>query len=253
MRFCSIGSGSSGNAHLIESGEVTVMIDCGFSYRTMKKRLAQRDIISPAEIDHLFISHEHNDHIAGLATFLDRNKPALYMTAGTAQVLRGRGLELPAAMRYLTPGVAVHIADMLIMPVTVPHDVEQPVQFTVECGGRKLALFSDLGHVTPAVLDACYGADVLMVECNYNEKMLARSPYPEVVKERIAGRYGHLSNRAAAALIEKTRHPRRRYVLAAHLSANNNTAECVRQDLAEHCGEEVTIITQDAGIDWITV
>lgn len=245
MRFCSIGSGSRGNAHIIEKGETTLLIECGFPPRTLQKRLSGR-YLSPAEISAVLISHEHRDHVAGLS-LMQRYQLACYMTAGTA-----RQLAYPDNWQCLQPGEPLIINELTVTPLPVPHDVSEPVQFIIEDGVRKMVILTDLGHVTRGVQRACADADALLVECNYDEEMLMNGPYPESVKARIAGDYGHLSNRDAAALVRATKNGRRRHIIGAHLSEHNNSEALVRQALqAADETAMVTIAGQHDGTDWL--
>lgn len=247
MRICSLGSGSSGNAYILESQNTTLLIDCGFAYKTLKKRLVER-FISPAEIDAVFITHEHTDHVSGLPRFLKEHKTTCYMSSGTA-----RQLGHPDSWQCLNAGEVVNINDIAITPIAVPHDVAEPLQFVFECGDRRLAMFSDLGHVSEAVLAACRDVDVLMIECNYHPQMLDTSPYPESVKERIRSPYGHLSNPDACTLIRQTESARRHHIIATHLSANNNNPQHVQAALRAATTATLSIATQKDGLDWVSI
>lgn len=245
MRFCSLGSGSRGNAHIVEKGNTTLLIECGFSHRTLKKRLLER-YLSPLEINAVFISHEHSDHVAGLKFFIEHNIP-YYMSAGTA-----RALAHPPNWRCLAAGEQVMVGELSIEAIPVAHDVSEPMQFIIEDGVRKLAIFTDLGHISRNVLRACHDADALMVECNYDDEMLARGNYPTHIKERIAGDYGHLSNSMASQLIAATKRQKPRHIIAAHISAENNNETLVRRAL-KTADENATIhiASQSHGTDWI--
>ena len=248
MRFCSLGSGSRGNAHLVEKDDTTLLVECGFPPLTLKKRLASR-YVSPAEITAALISHEHSDHTAGIK-LLNQYSVPIYMSAGTA-----RELDYPPGWRCLSPGEPLTINNLTITPLPVPHDVAEPLQFVVDDGIHQFAIFTDLGHVPPIVRRACATADVLAVECNYDEKMLREGSYPEVVKQRIAGNLGHLSNAAAAALVAVTKTDgKARHIIAAHLSDQNNTPDLARQALAAADGNAtIHIADQKAGTEWIQV
>ena len=248
MRFCSLGSGSRGNAHIVEHGGATILLDCGFSYKTLKKRLAAR-FISPSEINAVFISHEHNDHTVGLKTFAKLHDVTCYMSAGTA-----RALNFSGDWHCLTAGEAVAVDEIQVRPVPVPHDVSEPIQFVVDNGVRNLAVFTDLGHVSRAIHAACAVADMLVIECNYDEEGLRICTYPEQVKRRIAGDYGHLSNAAAAAVVAASSNGARRHIVAAHISRDSNTPELVQAALKKaDPGGTIHVATQDEGTGWISV
>jgi len=219
-----------------------------FSYKTLKKRLASR-FISPSEINAVFISHEHKDHIVGLKSFLKAHDVAYYMSAGTA-----RALNFSAGWRCLNAGEAVAVDEIQVRPVPVPHDVNEPMQFVIDNGVRKLAVFTDLGHVSQVIGNECAAADALMIECNYDEALLRACAYPEYVKERIAGDYGHLSNTAAAAAVAASSNGGRRQIVAAHVSRDSNKKQLVQAALAKADPHGIVhVATQDEGTGWINV
>ncbi|MGI9296921.1 MAG: MBL fold metallo-hydrolase [Gammaproteobacteria bacterium] len=244
MRFCCLGSGSRGNAFVVEYGATTLLVDCGFKPSDLRRRLA-RHFIALSEIDAVLIGHEHGDHTAGLES-LAAAGIAAYMTSGTARALNFRGA------RTVRSGDPLHIGDLHIAPVTVPHDAGEPVQFVF--GGR-LGIFTDLGHITPAVRNACRGLRAMIIECNYAADMLAaNNRYPARLKKRIAGKYGHLENDAAAELVARVDSARLRYVVAAHLSEHNNAEARVRKTLSRACdSQKITVADQKNGSEWIAV
>ena len=250
MRFCSLGSGSAGNAFVVEQGHTTLLIDCGFSFVEIKKRLAAR-FVDIAEIDAVLISHEHGDHTRGLSALRKKNttKP-IYMTAGTA-----RKMAYPGAWRRLDSGRTLTIGNLTVNPVTVPHNAAEPVQFIIDDGARRLGIFTDLGHISPAVRTACHDLHAIIIECNYDEKMLAANQkYPPAVKESIAGRWGHLENKVAAAFVAELSHRRLSHIMAAHLSANNNTAAEVRTALATISSQaQIHVAEQITGTKWLSI
>ena len=248
MRFCSLGSGSEGNAHIVEKGDTTLLIECGFSPRTLKKRLAQY-YISPSALTAVFISHEHNDHVAGLA-LIKQYEIACYTSAGTARALR-----YPPNWRCLHPSEEVTVNELTIRPVPVPHDANEPLQFIIDDGVRRLAIFTDLGHVSRTIRELCADADALVIECNYDDQLLAgNNTYPESVKRRIAGNFGHLSNAAAAALVETTKSNKRRQLIGVHLSEQNNREALVREALAGADNDaDIHVASQQDGTDWIVL
>lgn len=246
MRFCCLGSGSRGNAYAVESDSATILIDCGFSLPSLTKRMGRR-FLSLHEIDAVLVSHEHGDHIAGLGKM---RGPDVYMTSGTATELK-----MPDAC-LIRAGASFSIRDVRIMPVTVPHDAREPVQFVISDGGnRAIGIFTDLGHVTPAVLDAAQDLDALVVECNYSNQLLQDNRrYPERVKQRIASDYGHLENEDAARFVERSISPRLRAVVAAHLSEENNTPHLARLALERVAPPNIIAVAdQEAGTDWIAI
>ena len=248
MRFCSLGSGSRGNAYLVEKADTTLLVECGFPPKTLKKRLAAR-YVAVEEISAALISHEHGDHVAGIK-FLEQHSIPVYTSAGTARALG----QLPN-WHCVSAGEAFSLGGLTVEPFPIPHDVTEPMQFIIDDGTRRLAIVTDLGYVPPAVRRACAEVDALVVECNYDEEMLRNNPnYPQQIKDRISGDYGHLSNAAAAELVAQTKGGKRRQIIAAHLSEKNNTPELARQAIAAaDGGAAIHIAGQSAGTDWIQI
>ena len=248
MRFCCLGSGSRGNAFVVEHGGTTILIDCGFSGTGLARRLARR-FLDASEINAVLVTHEHRDHVSGLSKLLATGKTQAHMTAGTA-----RALGMERGCRHIESGCPFVVGDFHVSPITVPHDASEPVQFVFDDGARRLGIFTDLGHVTPAVRQACNGLQALVVECNYSPQLLAANRrYPAHVKERIAGGYGHLENEAAAGLASRTGGGLQ-HIVAAHLSADNNTPALAHQSLAGACpSSKITVATQNDGSEWITI
>jgi len=256
MRFCSLGSGSEGNALLVECAvggrAVRLLVDCGFGLREFQRRLARLDL-APTDLDAILVTHEHGDHIGGAARLAGACGIALYMTEGTARA----GLATDAA-RALSRRIDSHapfeIDGVRIEPVAVPHDAREPVQFVIDDGASRLGVLTDLGRQTPHVVRAMQHLDAIVLECNHDERMLEASDYPYPLKRRIAGDYGHLSNAAAARLLAAIDHGRLRTVVAAHLSRSNNRPELAREALASAWGdgpESIVVADQDHGIGWI--
>ena len=259
MRFASLGSGSEGNALLIESGDAVsptrILIDCGFGLREATRRF-ERLGVSVDQIDAIFVTHEHGDHIGGAARLAIAAGATLHMTAGTAAV----GLvQRPAALRLmlLDAHQPLEVAGLRIEPVAVPHDAREPVQFVIDDGQTRLGVLTDLGHGTPHVVRAMSRLDAMVLECNHDAAMLEASDYPRMLKRRISGPYGHLENSAAAAILGAIDQTRLRTVVAAHLSRSNNRADLARRALAEAWSgaseDDVRVADQDEGIAWMAV
>lgn len=251
MHFCCLGSGSRGNAYVVEKRATTLMIDCGFSLTDIKRRLV-KNLLSPADIDALLITHEHSDHTAGLRRFLDAYPIPAYMSRGTA-----KKLNYPVGWRLLQAGKTLLIGDLQVLPVAVPHNAAEPLQFIIDDGAGRLGLMTDLGHTPPALCENLKNLNALIVECNYSASQLAANKrYPMEVKRRIAGDYGHLENEAAACLLGKIKNGDMRHVVATHLSAENNTPTAARQALRQAINGAATAIhvsDQENGADWLNI
>ncbi|MGI9338259.1 MAG: MBL fold metallo-hydrolase [Gammaproteobacteria bacterium] len=249
MQFCTLGSGSRGNAHLIEHRGTTLLLDCGFALSGLRRRLAQR-AVAPAEIDAVLISHEHTDHVCGLRRLLAETGLPVYMTRGTAAAMHR-----PQEWRRIEEGGVFSIGELQVLPFGASHDAAEPVQFVFDDGERRLAVITDVGEVPPRLSGGILqNLSAIIVECNYDKAMLAANRnYPPAVKERIAGALGHLDNSAAARLIAEVNHRGLRHVVAAHLSEQNNSPECVRRALHKACGGKLTIAGQREGTGWLVL
>ncbi|MDB5804169.1 MAG: beta-lactamase protein [Betaproteobacteria bacterium] len=261
FRFASLGSGSEGNAlvaEVIEGGTVTrVMIDCGFGLRECERRL-QRLGIEPAGLSGILVTHEHGDHIGGVARVARKHGVPVWMTYGTfvASNLGGVGpykSELDFPVHLIDHHEPFSIGGIEVHPFPVPHDAREPAQFVLSDGERRLGVLTDLGASTPHVEAMLAGCEALVLECNHDGEMLRSGAYPASLKARVGGRYGHLENAQAAALLARVAHPGLRHVVAAHLSQQNNTPDLARAALAEalNCAADwIGIAEQEAGFDW---
>ena len=257
MRFRSLGSGSEGNALLVECGAgssaVRLLIDCGFGIRELQKRLHVLGL-QPQDLSAVLVTHEHGDHIGGAPRVAARFGLPLFMTSGTA--FAGGVTREAAALRLIDPHRAFEVGGVVIEPVPVPHDAREPVQFVIDAGGERLGVLTDLGHSTPHVVRSMSRLDAIVLECNHDEALLRDSDYPAMLKRRIAGNYGHLANSASAQILGAIDQARLRVVVAAHLSQSNNRPELARAALAAAWGsaaEEIVVADQESGFDWIEV
>ena len=222
LRVTILGSGSRGNATLIEGQDTTVLIDAGFSARALKRRL---EMIGrrPQDIQALLLTHEHTDHASGAPSACAQFGWPMYATAGTLDAL-------PDAT---SPSIAINtqsafsIGGLTVQATRVPHDAREAVALVIteRSTGCRIGLATDLGHVPESLPQQFERLDVLIVESNHDDRMLAEGPYPWVLKRRIGSQLGHLSNNQAAAFIATCVHSGLKNVVLAHLSATNNTPE----------------------------
>lgn len=257
MRFCSLGSGSSGNATLVEaSGGITtsrVLIDCGFSLRELQTRLARAGL-EVNEIDAVFVTHEHADHVGCAASLARRHGISVWMSRGTWRAI-GQP-DLGEQLHFARDGEAVTVGDLSLVPYTVPHDAAEPLQLRCSDGAVELGVLTDAGSVTPHLLAHLQRCDALLLECNHDAQLLAGSSYPASLKARIGGRFGHLSNDTAAQILSACLHDGLRHLVAAHLSEQNNRPELARAALADACGaspHDIVVADPLLGFDWLAV
>ena len=251
MRFASLGSGSQGNGLVVEVGASRVLLDCGFALSDTVERLARLGI-EPSQLDAIIVTHEHDDHVGGVGRLAREYDVPVWVTHGT----------LRAAERILAGVERVHaiasymrfaVADIEVLPYAVPHDAREPAQFVFSDGEHRLGVLTDAGSLTPHIEAALSGCHALVLECNHDVDMLHAGSYPETVKRRIAGRYGHLDNASAARLLCALDTHRLQHVIAAHLSQQNNLPELARTALGGALGcdpEWVGVATQEHGFDW---
>ena len=252
MRFASLGSGSSGNALIVEADGTRVLVDCGFSPTMIARRLARLGL-APGDLDAILITHEHTDHCGSAAKFSARHHLPVYLTAGTRAAA---AIEDCAAIECIDTHTPFAVGGIEIHPYTVPHDAREPCQFVFTDGARRIGLLTDTGRVTSHIREMLAGCDALLIECNHDAGMLACGPYPPHLKARVGGDFGHLSNAQAAALLAEVAGPRLRHVAAMHVSLHNNTSRLAAAALAGAIGcgaEEVIVATQSDGFGWCSL
>jgi phosphoribosyl 1,2-cyclic phosphodiesterase len=251
MRFASLGSGSEGNGLVVEAAGSRLMIDCGFGVRDAAKRLGRLGL-EPRDLGAILVTHEHSDHVGGVAAFAAKHAIPVWLTFGTLSVVGERFAGMDRVYGFDSHD-AFAVGALEVRPFPVPHDAREPVQFVVSDGAVRLGVVTDLGMSTPAVERALSGLEALVLECNHDAAMLADGPYPAQLKARIAGRFGHLANDASAALLAALDNTRLKHIVAAHLSKQNNTPAHARAALAGalNCaGDWIGIADQEAGFDW---
>jgi phosphoribosyl 1,2-cyclic phosphodiesterase len=254
VAFALLGSGSQGNAALIECGRSRLLLDCGFSARETERRLARLGRAG-AELDAIVITHEHSDHVGGLGACARRFNIPVWMTTGTFAALSRQTGELPH-VRLFDPQEAFEVGDIRVEPFPVPHDAREPCQFVFTDGDERLGFLTDVGMSTPAIEAMLSGCTALVLECNHDRTMLRDGPYPPALKARIAGDHGHLDNDAAARLLAKLDRSRLTQVVAAHLSQKNNTPARARMALARvlKCPlRDIEVADQDDGFGFLSL
>ena len=225
MRVTVLGSGSKGNAILVEAGETRILVDAGFSARDLERRLGTVGV-KPQDVQAIVITHDHGDHTRGMGVFSRRFGTPLYLTDPTLRACRSL-LKGGEKTRSYRAGFAFALGNLVVEPFLTIHDATDPVAVAVRDPetGLKVGVATDLGRPTAQVRHALSGSHLLILEANHDEALLHQGPYPWSVKSRIASSHGHLSNHAAASFAEELLHPRLTGVLLAHLSRECNTPE----------------------------
>ena len=253
MRLVSLGSGSKGNATLVESNNACLLVDCGLSVRELKRRMGEVNR-QPEDLSGILLTHEHSDHRRGVLAVARKYSVSVYMTAGTAAAMKGE-LSETEAIEIVCGDNTLPIEDIGVTPVAVPHDAREPVQYLFASRGVTLGVLTDLGSITPHVL-ASYGrCDGLLLEANHDSAMLAEGPYPASLKRRIAGDWGHLSNGQTAALLEALDCSRLQGIVIGHISETNNAQARVEAQLDPYVAgiPAVHYASQEQVTDWLTL
>lgn len=251
MRFASLGSGSRGNATVVQAGATTLLIDCGFGLADTRRRLGRLGLELP-ELTAVLLTHEHGDHVAGVGAVARAGRLPVWATPGTLTALAPQIGELPQVCT-INCHVPWSIGDLHVTPFPVPHDGRESCQYLLSDGARRFAAVTDLGHTTAHMQSLLGGCDGLLLECNHDRELLLGGPYPPTLKRRVDGDYGHLSNDAAAAFVGRLDTGRLQHFVAAHLSEQNNRADlaCAAVAGALGCSADwIAVADQEQGLGW---
>lgn len=225
LTLTTLASGSSGNCILLSGGGTHLLVDAGISCRRICKALRGLGV-EPEHLSGILVTHEHTDHISGLATLTKQFRIPIYASAGTGHQLCCRTAALEDVLRTCIPGTSFSLGGLDIETFPTLHDAAEPMGYAVSDGARKAAVVTDLGIVTEAVRAGIAGAQLVVVESNHDEERVRSGPYPYFLKQRILGDHGHLSNEAGGALARSAVEAGAHTVVLAHLSAENNTPAC---------------------------
>ncbi|MCV6627014.1 MAG: MBL fold metallo-hydrolase [Cellvibrionaceae bacterium] len=251
MRFASLGSGSRGNATVVEAADQCVLIDCGFTIKETERRLALLGL-APLELSAILVTHEHSDHLKGVAPFARKHNLPVYMTPGT---YHARDIGKLPQLELIENYQAFQLGELHITPVPVPHDAREPAQFILEAAGRRLGVLTDLGNISAHVENHFQACDALLLEANHDSMMLAMGPYPLSLKDRVGGPWGHLNNQQALRFLQQQDLSRLEQLVIAHISEQNNALEKVQEVFKPLAGEVSNIhyASQEEGFGWLEV
>jgi phosphoribosyl 1,2-cyclic phosphodiesterase len=242
-----LASGSRGNSAIVQSTRIRILVDAGISCRETFKRMKVAGD-DPHSLSAIVITHEHTDHVAGLAMLARKLKIPVFMTGAThqawARAVRDEKGEYPeiAELEFFSAGRRFQIGDIDITPFTIPHDAADPVGFTFRAEGVKVGIATDLGFMPPNVCDQLRGCDLLMIESNHDLEMLRLGPYPWSVKQRVMSRVGHLSNAALAEFLGTHYDGSASYIVLGHISEQNNHPELARQAALDALSPRLTLL-----------
>jgi phosphoribosyl 1,2-cyclic phosphodiesterase len=257
LRLAVLGSGSKGNAVVIEAGGRRLLIDAGFSFRELRRRLAKVGL-AIEDVDAVVVTHEHGDHVRGLERLCRKRPVPVFATAGT---IAGLGLrpEVASRVRCCRSGVPFEAAGFAVELFAIPHDAREPVGVVVEDpGGGRVGLVADIGCRSRLAWSRLAGVHALLLETNHDVEMLRNGPYPWSLKQRVAGRHGHLSNADAAGGLAELAHDGLAHVVLYHLSQINNlpalAVAAVGEELARlRSRAQLTVSGQYEPTPWLTV
>ena len=251
MKFASLGSGSKGNATIIDTEHGCLMIDCGFSIKETTKRL-QRVGKSPQDISAILVTHEHSDHWKGVLPFSSKFSIDVYATAGCY-----RAVNVSPATSELLKVICSHSEFMInnvhVLPIPVPHDANEPVQYILSYDQYRLGILTDVGNITPYIIEQYNNCTGLLVEANHDVELLQAGAYPKFLKDRVAGQWGHLNNHQTASLLGAINQQSIQKLVIGHISESNNNSFRVKQVIEEVFtdAEKIIYANQNEGFDWM--
>lgn len=249
MQFASLGSGSRGNSTLIEADGTALLVDCGFSMRETERRL-QRLSREMQQITAILVTHEHGDHVRGVASLAKKYDIPVWSSRGTAKAAKLEKLE---NWNCIDIHQVFEINSIHIQPVPVPHDAKEPCQFIFSDGDWRIGVLTDTGSITPYIEEQYTSCDAFILEANHDEEMLANGSYPASLKHRVGGDYGHLNNQQAKNLLDAIDISKLQYLIASHISDKNNTVALARDKMSEALDMDaswIDVASQDEGLDW---
>ncbi len=223
LALCMLASGSKGNAIYVTSGTTSILIDAGLSGIEIERRLNSKGV-SPADLDAILVTHEHNDHIQGVGALSRRFRLPVYVNPKTWAAASTQLGQLHD-IREFECGVPFEVKNLRLHPFSISHDAKDPAGFVIRRNGAKIGIATDLGVATSIVRQHLKMCDILVLEANHDPLMLLNGPYPWPLKQRIKGRCGHLSNEESKMLLQEVFHNRLSHVILAHMSETNNTAD----------------------------
>ena len=253
MRFCSLGSGSSGNSYLVSKNNTNILVDGGFSVTELESRMSQKEI-KPSEISIILLTHEHDDHSKGVFAFAEKYNKPIYLTYGTLKMCQKRiKKSYNLTVNIISPLDTLDLIDFMIYIIPVPHDAREPVQFKFESEEKTLAIITDLGFGNKELINSIQQINALILESNHDGDLLHKSRYPKNLKDRIQSNYGHLSNEESLEILKKINLNNLKWLGAAHLSKENNSPDLVKDAWKKVYEDKINIIDPDLGIPWVSI
>lgn len=222
-RFCTLSSGSSGNAIFLSDNKTNIIIDCGISEAKLSEQLLSLDL-SPGDISYILVTHEHTDHTRGVGALSRKYDIPIVASEGTWKNMSIGNIKDKNIISF-SKNTQMDLRGIGVTPFDIPHDAAQPTGYRFDTETLSLAIATDIGHITPNVSWATDGCDIVLLESNYDNKMLENGKYPRYLKNRIKGNLGHLGNDASAEFAVKLINSGTKYLILGHLSNENNTPD----------------------------
>lgn len=237
LKFCTLSSSSKGNSIFVGTANANILIDAGISCRRIEKSLISRGI-SPNKITDIFLTHEHTDHVKGVAMFSRKYSVNIHATIQTIKKIQTSAkkesdLLSIEKINYIKPNQKIVIQDLQLYSFSIPHDAEDPVGYTIFDGKSKISIATDLGFIPENFNHIMKNSDIVLLESNHDIQMLKEGTYSQVLKKRILGNYGHLSNNVAGAFLSSIISPKLKHVFLGHLSQENNTPHQALETVSE--------------------
>lgn len=226
MKIKTLASGSKGNSTLLQSTTTNIIIDLGINYLPLKRMLEEIDL-EPQMIDGVLITHIHNDHIKGLASFIKKTNTKVYVPKGIALDI----CDIIPIENIVTIEDEFSIGDINIELIHTSHDTPCSVGYVIQVDNKSLVYVTDTGYINKKYLKKMINKDIYILESNHDEQMLMDGPYPYYLKQRVIGDKGHLSNSMASKYLAKIIGDNTKYIILAHLSEKNNTEEIALETL----------------------
>lgn len=247
-RFCSLQSGSNGNALYFESGKTKLLIDCGISAKRVAERLAEIGV-APRRLNGILITHEHSDHVAGIRVFTKQFGIPVYATEGTLAAMEKQRNDIASETHVLRADAETEIGEVAVTPFQIPHDAREPVGYLLGAEQRKIAVATDMGKICEQIALKMKHSDFVFLESNYDEMMLKTGRYHPQLKRRILGSEGHFSNDQAAKFAAALVRGGTEHIMLGHLSANNNKPNLAYERVAEEIRRQGVSIGQDVMLE----
>lgn len=233
LKFCSLYSGSTGNSLYVESDNVRILVDCGVSAKRVEEGLSKIGV-DICDIDAILVTHEHSDHVQSLGTISKKFDIPVFANSKTWDAMPSQRDKISANnIKFYNANEDFEVGDFKIHPFSIPHDAANPCGFSFLCDNEKFSIATDLGHMTSNIMDCLEGSSFLCLEANYDPEVLKCSRYPYLLKTRIAGPNGHLSNNLAGETIAKLINSGLKSVILGHLSKENNFPELAYKTVLE--------------------